>query len=51
VTASTYAHVSGRIDELAKLVAQTEAFMLNPAFMEVFGRHGDESTADPEGIV
>lgn len=39
------------MEELAKLVDQTEAFMLTPAFMEVFGRRGDESTADAEGIV
>ncbi|HYO02423.1 MAG TPA: hypothetical protein VET27_11340, partial [Mycobacterium sp.] len=43
--------VAARMDELVKLVAQTEAFMLTPAFMEVFGQHGDESTADAEGIV
>jgi hypothetical protein len=43
--------VTASMDELLKLVGQTEAFMLTPAFMEVFGQHGDESTADAEGIV
>jgi hypothetical protein len=43
--------VTTSMDELVKLVSQTEAFMLTPAFTEVFGQHGDESTADAEGIV
>jgi hypothetical protein len=43
--------VTASMDELMKLVSQTEAFMLTPAFMDVFGQHGDESTADAEGIV
>lgn len=43
--------VSATMDELAKLVGQTEAFMLTPAFMEVFGHRDDESTADAEGIM
>ena len=43
--------VSTSMDELQKLVGQTEAFMLTPAFMEVFGQHGDEGTADADGIV
>ena len=42
---------AARMEELVKLVDQTEAFMLTPAFMEVFGQPGDESTADAEGIV
>lgn len=43
--------VAKSMDEMVKLVSQTEAFMLTPAFVEVFGQHGDESTADAEGIV
>jgi uncharacterized membrane protein len=43
--------VTASMDELVKLVSQTESFMLTPAFMEVFGQRGDESTADAEGIV
>jgi hypothetical protein len=43
--------VTTGMDELSKLVSQTEAFMQTPAFMEVFGHPGDESTADAEGIV
>jgi hypothetical protein len=43
--------VKTNMDELVKLVSQTEAFMLTPAFMEVFGQRGDEGTADDEGIV
>ena len=43
--------VGTNTDELQKLVGQTEAFMLTPAFMEVFGQHGDEGTADADGIV
>ena len=43
--------VTASMDELVKLVGQTEAFMLTPAFMEVFGQRGDESTADADGIV
>ncbi|MCV7011308.1 hypothetical protein H7I40_02750 [Mycolicibacterium madagascariense] len=43
--------VTARMDELVKLVGQTEAFMQTPAFMEVFGHRDDESTADAEGIV
>ena len=43
--------VTASMDELVKLVGQTEAFMLTPAFMEVFGHRDDESTADAEGIV
>jgi hypothetical protein len=52
VSGAEVAHfVTASMDELVKLVGQTEAFMLTPAFMEVFGQHGDESTADGEGIV
>ena len=40
-----------RMQELSQLVAQVEAFMLTPAFMEVFGSQGDESTADADGIM
>ena len=43
--------VGTNMDELQKLVGQTESFMLTPAFMEGFGQHGDEGTADAEGIV
>lgn len=43
--------VAARMDELIKLGDQMEAFMKTPAFMEVFGQRGDESTADAEGIV
>jgi hypothetical protein len=43
--------VTGRMDDLIQLVAQVEAFMLTPAFMEVFGGRGDETTADADGIV
>jgi hypothetical protein len=43
--------VIASMDELATLVSQTEALMLTPTFMEVFGQHGDESTAGAEGIV
>ena len=43
--------VTATMDDLGKLISQTEAFMLTPAFMEVFGQRGDESTADAEGIV
>jgi hypothetical protein len=43
--------VTASMDELVKLVGQTEAFMLTPVLMEVFGQYGDESTADAEGIV
>ena len=42
--------VTASMDELVKLVEQVEAFMLTPAFMEVFGRRSDESTADADGI-
>jgi hypothetical protein len=43
--------VTASMDELVKLVSRTEAFMLTPAFMEVFGQRSDENTADAEGIV
>ena len=43
--------VTANMDDLVELVGQLEAFMLTPAFMEVFGQRGDESTADAEGIV
>ncbi len=43
--------VAARMDELMKLGGQMEAFMQTPAFMEVFGQRGDESTADAEGIL
>ena len=39
------------MSELVRLVGQVEAFMLTPAFMGVFGKPGDERTADAEGIV
>ena len=44
-------YVTDCMDELARLVEQTEAFMLTPAFMEVFGSPSDESTAEANGIV
>ncbi len=43
--------VAGGMQELLKLVDQTETLMLTPAFMEVFGQRADESTADAEGIL
>ena len=43
--------VTDCMDEVRQLVGQSEAFMLTPAFMEVFGSKGDESTADADGIV
>ena len=39
------------MEERSQLVGQLEAFMLAPAFMEVLGSKGDESTADADGIV
>ena len=39
------------MEEVRQLVGQSEAFMLAPAFMEVFGSKGDESTADTDGIL
>lgn len=39
------------MEEMVELVGQVEAFMLTPAFMEVFGSRTDESTADADGIV
>ena len=44
-------YVTDCMDELARLVGQTEAFMLTPAFMAVFGSPSDESTAEANGIV
>ena len=43
--------VTGCMEEVRQLVGQLEAFMLAPAFMEVFGSKGDESTADGDGIL
>ena len=49
---SEVAHfVTGCMEEVSQLVGQLEAFMLAPAFMEVLGSKGDESTADADGIV
>ena len=43
--------VTDCMEEVRQLVGQLEAFMLAPAFMEVFGSKGDESTADADGIL
>ncbi|MGE5697670.1 MAG: hypothetical protein ACM4D3_21270 [Candidatus Sericytochromatia bacterium] len=43
--------VTARMDALLRLTDQVETFMLAPAFKEVFGEPGDESTADADGII
>ncbi|MFZ0834991.1 MAG: hypothetical protein WAM92_18330 [Mycobacterium sp.] len=43
--------VTARMDALLRLTSQVEAFVSAPAFKEVFGAAGDESTADADGIV
>jgi hypothetical protein len=43
--------VIDRTDELLVLVNQVESFMLTPAFVDVFGEPGNESSANADGIV
>jgi hypothetical protein len=42
--------VADRMEDLSELPTQGETFMLTPAFAEVFGRWGDEGSADADGI-
>lgn len=43
--------VTTQMDALLRLTKQAESFMLAPAFMGVFGKPGDEASADGDGIV
>jgi hypothetical protein len=43
--------VIDRMDELLVLVTQVDDYMLTPAFVDVFGNPGDESSADGDGVV